>query len=148
VGVVEVEGTRGVSTAQKNAEYSELETLRFALLLLYAYFPKGRGPDRRMPPARDPDTIEEVRRVSASYPDRPMIVVTVDKVYERQREGIRKCNEYYWSRPSQVSGFSFEDGEESTSLTLYGDRMSDAPDSSDQAMPRMWRPGGSRPPPI
>ena len=51
VAVVEVEGTRGVSTAQKigkffDAEYEGLENLRFAVLLLYAYFPKGRGLDR------------------------------------------------------------------------------------------------------
>jgi len=136
VGVVEVEGTRGVSTAQKiskffNAEYQELETLRFAILLLYAYSPKGRGPDRYMPPARDAETIEEVKRVSANYPDKPIIVVAVDKIYEGRREGIRGRSEYYWSKLGQVSGLSYEGGQESTSLTLYKNLMSDGPGHRD-----------------
>jgi hypothetical protein len=84
-----------------------------------------------MPPAKDPETIEEVKKVSAGYPDKPIIVVTVDKIYERQREGIRRRNEYYWSRLSQVRGYSYEGGEESTSLTLYKNRISDAPGHSD-----------------
>jgi hypothetical protein len=136
VGVVEVEGTRSVSTAQKigkffDAEYPELETLRFAVLLLYAYSPKGRGPDRYMPPAKNPETVEEVKKVSASYPDKEIIVVTVDKVYERHPEGIRTRSKYYWSTLSQVSGFSYEGGEERVSLTLYKNRVSDALDRSD-----------------
>jgi hypothetical protein len=136
VAVVEVEGTRGVSTAQKigkffNAEYEELETLRFAILLLYAYSPKGRGPNRYMPPATDTETIEEVKKVSASYPDKLIIVVAVDKIYEGPQAGVRQHNKYYMSRLSQVNGSLYEGGEESMSLVLYKNRMSGAQGRSD-----------------
>jgi len=127
VGILEVEGTRGKWAAEKigkffAAEYDSLKTLKFAILLLYACTPKGRGSKRVMPPARDKETCEEVARVSRKYAEKPIIVITLDKTYQRQTKGIRARREYYWSELRSVKGFLYEGGKETASCTFHNDK--------------------------
>ena len=125
VAVLEVEGTRGKATAEKigkyfAAELDEYQTLKFAILLLYAYKCKGQGIHRTIESAHDAETFEEVARVSALYPQKSIILITLDKKYERQKEGIRKHNEYYFSSASLIKAFLFEQGKEITAYQLFG----------------------------
>jgi len=109
VGILEVEGRRGKWAAEKigkffAAEYNDLKTLEFAILLLYVYEPKGRGSKRAMPPVGDREGLEEIKRGSRKYAEKPIIVITLDKTYERKPKGIRGRREYYWSKPSAIEG--------------------------------------------
>ncbi len=52
------------------------------------------------------------------HSDKPIIVVALDKVYERQVEGIRNRNDYYKSRLRNVKGFVYQGGEEVIHSTL------------------------------
>ncbi len=124
LGVLEVEGTRGKYTAEKigyffAAELEHYTTLKFAILLLYSYSPTGKGVSRTMQPARNPETFDEVCRVSALYPEKSIVVITIDKIYERPTEGIRKRSEYYFSKPSVITGYLFQQGQEVDSRVLY-----------------------------
>jgi hypothetical protein len=94
VGVLEVEGTRGTTTATKigsffPAAYPSLERLQFGILLLYAYEPRGAGINRRFSAAGDAATLTAVAQVSQAYPEKPLLVITLDKTYARQSSGIR-----------------------------------------------------------
>jgi len=117
LGILEVEGTRPLYTIEKigkffAAEYGEFKTLRFSILLLYAYEAVGRGDARKIPPAGTPQVFEATSKLSATYPDKSIIVITLDKIYERQSEGVRARNEYYWGTPSTIKGFLYRNGEQ------------------------------------
>jgi len=71
VGVVEVEGTRIAPTIDKigkffAAEYPELDSLRFAICLLYAYTPQGRGLTKRFLPVASSEVKERLGQLSAA----------------------------------------------------------------------------------
>jgi len=125
-GVLEVEGTRSKYTAEKigkffTAEVEHYRSLSFGILVLYAYSPTGKGRERAYPAARDEETIQEVLQISSSFPEKDIIVITLDKLYKRQSTGIRSRNEYYWGELSKVKGFLYERGQETESLLLYGE---------------------------
>ena len=125
-GVLEVEGTRSKYTAEKigkffTAEIEHYRSLSFGILVLYAYSPSGKGKERAYQAARDEETIQEVLRISKSFPEKGIIVITLDKLYKRQSTGIRSRNEYYWGELSKVKGFLYERGQETKSLLLYGE---------------------------
>lgn len=116
LGVLEVEGSRYDYTVKKvgssfGARIPEYRTLRFAVLVRYTYEATGRGETRRRPPAVTPDTLRAVRNVSASYPDREIVLVSVDRRYIRQGEGLRSRNEYYFGEPLRIAGQLFKRGE-------------------------------------
>ncbi len=124
VGVVEVEGYRAAYTARKIGKFfasrvPDLSGIEFAILLLYAYSPVGRGQARVFPPAADRSTIEIVRRLSESFAGRPIALVTVDKVFERGASGIRARNEYYRGTPSVIKGALYLAGKPVGERTYY-----------------------------
>ena len=124
IGVLEVEGTRGELTIKKIGKFfasplNDLKTLKFAVAVLYPVAPKGRDLQRAMPPAQDAATLTMVTMVSRKHSDKLIIVVTLDKVYERQVEGIRNRTDYYKSKLSSVHGFVYEGGKEAASSTLW-----------------------------
>jgi hypothetical protein len=124
LGVLEVEGTRGKYTAEKmgqffNAEIEYYQSLSFGILVLYAYSPRGKGQERAYPQAQDEETIKQVIHVSSNYPNKAIIVVTMDKSYNRRNTGVRSRNEYYWGELSKVMGVLYEQGREVASLLLY-----------------------------
>ncbi len=123
VGILEVEGTRGEDTIKKIdkffvSPYEDLKTLKFAVVVLYPTAPKGRGPKRDLPSLPDDTTLIAVKKVSRKHPDRPIVVVTLDKVYDHQVEGIRNRNDYYKSKLWSVKGFAYEGGKEVIQNTL------------------------------
>jgi hypothetical protein len=123
IGILEVEGTRGAFTIKKIGEFlaspcEDLKTLMFAVAVLYPVTPKGRGPKRGMPSSLDAATLAAVTKVSRKHSDKPIIVVTLDKGYERQVEGIRNRNDYYKSKLRSVKGSVYEGGKEVIPSTL------------------------------
>jgi len=116
-GVLEVEGSRCTYTARKigsffAARYPELKSLQFGILVLYTYEPTSRGKNRHLPLAADEETMKEVQSVVTDYPDKTVVVISIDKQYIRQHSGIRaeKGNEYYFGEPSKIQGFLFRNG--------------------------------------
>jgi hypothetical protein len=127
IGILEVEGTRAGFTIGKVGKFfaskcDDLQTLKFALVILYPVVAKGRGSKRKMLSPQDTGVFETVTELSCKYQDKPIIVVTLDKIYEHQVEGIRKRNDYYKSKLSSVSGVVFEGGKEITSRILWQNR--------------------------
>ncbi len=125
-GVLEVEGTRGKYTAEKigrffDAEIDYYRSLSFGILALYAYTPVGRGRARAYLSARDEETIREVVRVSSNHPQKAVIVVALDKLYDRQQAGVRTRSEYYCGQLSMVMAYLYEHGQEMASIRLYGE---------------------------
>ena len=123
LGVLEVEGYRYQLTARKigtffDGRYKEIQPIRFGLLLLYTYEVFGSGTQRAFPSAMVPEAFEEVRRVTERYPTKPIIIISLDKTYQRIREGIRAQNEYYKGEPSRIQGSLYENGQEMERILL------------------------------
>ena len=55
---------------------------------------------------------EKAAALSRKFEDKPIIVITVDKKYERMTEGVRSLNESYWGTPSNIEGVLFMAGGE------------------------------------
>jgi len=124
VGIVEVEGTRPVYTIEKvgkffGSDYEDLRSLEFAIILVYAYSPIGRGDNRGFVPCAKPCVLQAVRGVSAAYPTKSVVLITLDKTYARYRSGIRSRTEFYWGTPCSIRGFLFRSGKEAESQVYY-----------------------------
>jgi hypothetical protein len=127
VGLVEVEAYRRVYTVRKVGKFfasrdPDLRELQFAILLLYAGSPVGRGAQRIFPSAADDSTLEALGHVSESFPGKPVILVTVDKVFERSITGIRARNDYYRGAPSAIKGVLYLGGKRAGERT-YSQRV-------------------------
>jgi len=123
LGVLEVEGYRYQPTARKigtffDGQYKEFQPIRFGILLLYTYAVFGNGTQRAFPSAIVPEAFEEVRHVTERHPTKPIIIISLDKTYQRIREGIRAQNEYYKGEPSRIQGFLYENGQEVEQIIL------------------------------
>src|SRR5262245_6028946 len=124
LGVLEIEGTRGKYTAEKigsffGAELEYYRSLSFGILTLYAYSPTGKGRDRAYRPARDEETIQAIVHVSGNHPDKEIAVIAIDKLFNRQKIGVRARSEYYSGEVSKVTGFLYKEGHEVESLIFY-----------------------------
>ena len=127
VGIVEVEGTRPVYTIEKvgkffGSDYADLRPLEFAIILVYAYVPVGRGDKRGFLPCATPEVLAAVRNVSAKYPTKDVVLITLEKTYSRPPPGIRHRTEFYWGTPSAIRGVLFRGGQESESQEYYSQR--------------------------
>jgi hypothetical protein len=115
VVVLEVEGTRVSHTIDKLRTFltstdPELRLLQSGILLLYAYEPKGHGKDRCFLKVMAPDISERILETSKKCGQKEIIVITVDKTYQKQVNGIRLHNEYYYGKPNKAEAFLFVDG--------------------------------------
>jgi hypothetical protein len=117
VGAVKVEGSKPLAAVAKldsilATDLQELRSLRFALLAVHSYEASGRGENRALPPAASPDMLEAVREVSGKFPGKPIVVIAVERNYQRWKNGVRALNEHYWGTVENVQGILFEKGEE------------------------------------
>ena len=124
VGIVEVEGTRGEYTIKKvgdffGSDYEDLGYLEFAIILVYAYTPVKQGDKRDFLPCATPEVLTAIRSVSAKYPAKDVVLITLEKTYSRPPPGIRRRNEYYCGTPSEIRGVLFRGGQESESQVYY-----------------------------
>jgi len=116
-GVVEVEGTRYHDTIDKigkffAAEYSDLATLEFGVLLAYPTGPQGRGQGRTITALPLDEFVRRGQRVTKEYVGRQLAILVLDKEWEPQQSGPRARTEYYQGRPAQVRGSLLQDGKE------------------------------------
>lgn len=109
-GIIEVEGTRHTWTIEKigkffAAEYPEFSSLTFAIFLAYAYGPAGKGKARTIPPLPLDEYVAQAKDVTAHHPGKSVVVLALDKAWEPQVKGSpRARSEYYWGRPSRLTG--------------------------------------------
>jgi hypothetical protein len=113
--VLEVEGSRYDFTIRKisrffDGKYAEIKSLEFAVLLLYTYEARGRGTDRGYDPVGSGAVLDAVARVSKTHPTKFIVLVALDKVFERAVAPIRRRNEYYRGAASRVEGRLFVSG--------------------------------------
>lgn len=115
--VLEVEGywydhaLRKVSAFFKG-EYPELRTIRAGICLFYANTAQGTGPERRITPVPIQDMVSKGRKITLRYPDKLLLLVTVDKRYDRVTSGIRSRTEYYWGTVSAIGAVAMQNGEQ------------------------------------
>jgi hypothetical protein len=88
IGVLEVEDYRHVWTAKKigtffEGRYKEIQLIQFGILVTYTYELIGNGSDRAFPSAIVEEALNEVREVTKRHPSKPVIVIAVDKSYEK-----------------------------------------------------------------
>jgi len=124
VGVLEVEGTRHESTVKKigtffNAIRPEFRKLSFGILLFYAYEPVGSGRRKIFPKPFDSDAKKEVKAISKKHPNKPIIVISVEKKYQQKDEGVRSWNPYYKGQVAKIYGSVFMNGKAILSLSLH-----------------------------
>jgi len=129
VGIVEVEGTRPVYTIEKvgkffGSDYEDFRSLEFAIILIYAYMPVGQGDKRGFVPCATPEVLTAVRNVSAKYPTKDLVMITLEKTYSHPPPGIRCRTEYYWGTPSHIRGVLFRGGQEAESQVYYSQSKS------------------------
>ena len=117
VGLLEVEGTRVLDTIDKITKFFQTQTLllqklQFAILVIYSYQQIGKGRNRSFKDIFASDIQQRVHEVSAQHPDKSIIVITVSKAYQRQRDNPRQLSEYYWGTTTDVTGILYQQGEE------------------------------------
>lgn len=123
VAVVEVEGTQPLKKFQCIANYfqssrPELASLEFGVLLLYAYEAKGAKTNRCYPSPERPEVVALIQEVTATY-RQPLLMVTVEKQFERITYGIRATSGYYHGTTCRVQAMCFEKGIETDRRTLF-----------------------------
>jgi hypothetical protein len=127
-GVLEVEGSKPQYTAKKiglyfSAKYTELKSLCFGILILYAYEPNGRGDKRCYSDVETENkaTFLEVEQITSknNNKDKDIVLITIDKNYVRQNNGIRARTEYYFGEPSKIKGHLYRSGRRIDSKVLY-----------------------------
>jgi hypothetical protein len=117
VGAVTVAGSKPLAAVEKlggilATDREELRSLRFAILVLHTYEAAGRGEKRTLPPAASPEILTKVEELSGKFPDKRIIVIAVDRKYERRKQGVRSLNEHYWGTAESIQGILYEAGEE------------------------------------
>ncbi|MBE7420073.1 MAG: hypothetical protein HS128_20410 [Ideonella sp.] len=133
-GVVEVEGTKPLDKLATLEGYfgskkPSLGEMTFGLLLLYAYFIKGRKPNRRYPRAESPEVYAEALRVSAKHPSKALFLVAVDKSVDRDPGHVRLASPYHIGSVCLVTASVLLDGQEHGRQCLWEAQSSLMPSS-------------------
>lgn len=115
-GLIEVEGTRYDYTIDKigkffSSGYEEMKTLDFAIFLAYAYQPIGRGVARHIPNLPMDAFIQRAQMITNNHPGKQIVLLGLDKSYERIKSGPRRRNEYYWGRSEVIRGVLVDHGQ-------------------------------------
>jgi len=124
VGILEVEAARVLYTIEKigsffSSQLDDLNTLKFAILALYPSIPTGRGDRRVAPSVPDEQAQNALKELSCDHKDKTIIVVALNKVYEREVEGIRSRNDYYRCRLDRVDAYCYRRGDLSAQTQLW-----------------------------
>lgn len=117
VGVLEVEGSRHEPTIKKIETFfvgknAKIGPLRFGLLLFYTSTPTERGDQRHFPSPLSPEFVEGIKNISILHPDKPIILISIEKRYNKDATGIRNANMYYMGEPQEISIRLYENGQE------------------------------------
>lgn len=117
VGILEVEGSRYEFVIKKietffDGNNNKIKSLRFALLLFYPVTPLGKKGNRNFPNPLPPQFIKNIREVSSRHRDKSIVLIAIEKKYDRTIAGIRAMNEYYMGSPCKISIRLYEKGKE------------------------------------
>jgi hypothetical protein len=119
LGIIEVEGTRYRETAAKISGYfSAIESLQFGLLLLYVTGARGKGAERGYQSANNAEALAEVKKVTESKRDKPIVVITFDKEL-LPKSAWFFCNPFYGGRPKTITGYLYLNNDEPKQLTYF-----------------------------
>ena len=118
-GILEVEGTKTVDTIKKIGRFfgskkEELKTLDFAILLLYDYWLEGRGIERdyiEHTKIAKESVVKNLSKISAQHTGKTIILITLEKRYERQHRNVRSLSEFYFGTPDFIEGSLYFNGE-------------------------------------
>jgi hypothetical protein len=110
-GAVEVEYSDNYRWAiDKIGEFfNHLESLEFGILLVYPIGPSGRGNNRKVPepPA---NLVDYAKKLTSNHPSKTLILLILEKKFERIESGIRRRNDYYQCTPQKIEGYLIKDG--------------------------------------
>jgi hypothetical protein len=121
--VVEVEGTQALQKIRSLAKYfagtrPELASLKFGLLMVYAYEAKGVGAKRFYPSAEVPELTSLIQEVTSTL-RRDFFLLIADKQFERVTNGIRAVSGYYHGRFHRITGICYREGQEVARRSLF-----------------------------
>lgn len=124
VGVLEVEGPNEKKLRwckEKIGRFfgaKEFKSLQFAILLVYSYGPAGRGSKRQVKEIPRGEIISLTQEISEQYSDKGIVVITLDKHYDRKHTGIRAHSDYYKCTPTTIQGVLVAGGKEIAELEI------------------------------
>lgn len=123
-GVVEVEGTQPLAKLHTIGQYfasarGELSSLRFGILLSYAYQPRGRGAALAYANAEDPIVMKKAIQLSLEHPGRTLYLVFLDKAVDTQRSSIRSTRNYYFGSLLRATAVVLKGGNEVGRALLF-----------------------------
>ena len=124
VGVIEVEGGKYAEKVQTIGYYfdglrPELNGIKFGILVLYVYMPKGKGLEKQFPPMDVPSVLNAAANITSKHPGKAIVVVTVEKALETGLTGIRATRGYYSGVVSRCEGILIASGEEGGRQVYY-----------------------------
>jgi hypothetical protein len=109
VGILEVEGLRPSHAIQKVGRHfssprEEFASLSFGIICLYGTRPRGKGPKKDFPRALSPELLAAVEQLSQKFPDKGVILIDLDKRYQRIKSGARAMSKmgYYCFQVSRI----------------------------------------------
>lgn len=122
-GIVEVEGSRHGETIEKMGNFfqagNEWKTLEFGIFLAYPTYISGQKEKRNFyfDPCEN-KLFEMGQKISAKSPNKSLVILILEKKYERINSGLRCKTEYYAGRPTKVYGKIFLNGKAIAEMTL------------------------------
>ncbi len=127
-GVCEVEGSRYEDTLRKigsffSSDLRDLQTLEFGVFLAYPTSPEGRGAARHMRAVPAGALLELGKEVTRANPGKSLVILALEKEWERQCPGPRARNDYYRATPTQVRGWLLLNGDVLLDDFLVGARL-------------------------
>lgn len=107
LGVVEVEGTKPLDKLKTISAYFSssrpgLSSLNFGLLLVYAYYTRGRGEAKQYPTAETPEILATALEVSASHPSKILLLLSLDKTVDPSPGTLRASSPYHLGRFARI----------------------------------------------
>lgn len=124
IGVLEVEGTRHETTVKKvchffNAKRKEFRSLTFGIIVFYAYGSVSVGRRGTFLKPFNSATKKVVLNVSKKHPEKPIVIISLEKKYQDIDDGVRSWNPYYKGEVAKIYGSVFIGGKEKFTLLFY-----------------------------
>jgi hypothetical protein len=124
LGVVEVEGTKPLDKLKTISAYfsssrPDLSSLDFGLLLVYAYYARGRGRLKQYPPAETPEILAAALEVSASHPSKALLLLSLDKTVDPSPGTLRASSRYHLGRFARIGAALLVGGKIIDRKTLF-----------------------------
>jgi hypothetical protein len=119
VGVLEVEGSYPCTKVDAIGGYfgtkcGELQSIRFGVLVVYAYGESSTGKTWQYKPAtiQYPLLIPQIKVLTSQYPGREIFFVEIQKEREINLAPVRRLRGYYFGRINQILARRFSDGQQ------------------------------------